>query len=387
MKRREQYREEVIRLRRYFHKYPELGLKEEKTSAYIRTYLEELGYEITPVFPTGLIAELPALKEKKRLAVLRAEMDALPINEQTGLPYASVHEGCMHACGHDGILAVALMLARIISEEGATFPVRVRFLFEPAEEIGEGAKRMLEAGALRDPRPDAFLMFHFAADASFGMAVHEGQASAMIGGFRIEVHGKSSHWSEARKGIDSIYGASLVMQAVHDLNESYQGSSKSLIGLGTVHGGEYPNIIADHVVLNGNIRACREEDFHRLYDLLEKRLREIEEETKTRIELNYVKEPVLAFANDEALTGIAEEEGKKVFGEHFRLEGEEELFLAGDNAFRYFQETRGLFTVFLAAVPGQEYPLHHPGFVMDEEILPYSLEVMYRILCRIGETQ
>ena len=96
----------------YFHQHPELALQEVETSAYIRKYLEKLGYEIIPIEPTGLIAELPSLKNREKLVVLRAEMDALPIQEQTNLPYASVNQGCMHACGHDMILAAALILAK-----------------------------------------------------------------------------------------------------------------------------------------------------------------------------------------------------------------------------------------------------------------------------------
>ena len=166
------YTEELIKLRHHFHQHPELALQEIETSAYIRRYLEKLGYEITSVEPTGLIAELPSLKDRGKLIVLRAEMDALPIQEQTGLPYASVNSGCMHACGHDMIIASALTLAKIVAEEQENFPVRLRFLFEPAEEIGEGARRMLQAGALENPKADAFLMFHYAADMPLGMAVH-----------------------------------------------------------------------------------------------------------------------------------------------------------------------------------------------------------------------
>ena len=114
---------------------------------------------------------------------------------------------------------------------------------------------MLAAGAL-DGEPDIFLMFHYAVDQSFGMAVHEGQASAMINGMEIRVHGKASHWCEAHKGIDSIYAASLVVKALHDLNEAYKGKGPCLIGIGTIHGGEYSNIITDLVTLRGNIRAA-----------------------------------------------------------------------------------------------------------------------------------
>lgn len=377
------YDNELIEIRRHFHRHPELGLQELETSAFIRGYLEKLGYRLRAVEPTGLIAEHPcqdtdAFAGRKKI-VLRAEMDALPIQEQTGLSYASEKAGVMHACGHDGILATALVLAKILAEEGEKFPVKVRFLFEPAEEIGEGAKRMLAADALNG-KPDAFLMFHYAVDEPFGMAVHEGQASAMINGMEIRVHGKSSHWCEASKGIDSIYAASFVVKAFHDLNENYKGKGPCLVGIGTIHGGEYSNIITDLVTMRGNIRAAYEEDYKALDQLVRKALKEIETLTGTRIEMEYPKPAVLPFANDRELTGIAQKAGEKIFGDRFILEGEEQLFLSGDNAYRYFLQTRGLFCVFLAGIPGKIYPLHHSKFQIDEKILPYSLEALYTIL-------
>lgn len=384
----DKYQQELVRLRRHFHKYPELALKEFKTSAFIREYLEGLGYEITLAAPTGLLAELPALKEKEKLVILRAEMDGLPIEEQTGLPYASVHDGCMHACGHDAILAAALVTAKIAAEEGEAFPVRVRFLFEPAEEIGEGAKRMLLAGALNKENgeyADGFLMFHYACDQTFGMAVHQGQASAMIAGMNIHIRGKSSHWCQAEKGRDSIYAAALAAAAVHDLSQGYQGKGHCLAGIGCIHGGEYPNIIADHVVLNGNIRACYEEDFQNLKKGLLTAFEEINSRTGCEITMEFPREPVLPFANDDSFTALAAEKGREIFGERFLLEGEDELFLSGDNAFRYFQKTRGLFVIFLAAVPGEPHPLHHPKFVLDEKILSYSVEALCEILGEIGK--
>ncbi len=382
------YTEELIELRHHFHQHPELALQEVETSAYIRRYLEKLGYEIKPVEPTGLIAELPCLRDREKMIVLRAEMDALPIQEQTGLSYASVNEGCMHACGHDFILASALILAKIVAEESEKFPVRIRFLFEPAEEIGEGAKRMLQAGALEDPKADAFLMFHYAADMTLGMAVHQGQASSMINSMQIHVHGKSSHWCEADKGIDAIYAAAQVVNAIHDLNENFgkqhPDAGKYIIGTGTIHGGEYTNIIADHVVLNGNIRAVHEETYMALEQELEKYLQKIEQKTGTQIRMEFPKDPVYAFANDDELVWTAKAVGEEIFGDKFVLEGEDELFLSGDNAYRYFKETRGLFSVFLAGIPGEEHPLHHPKFQLDERILPYSVEALYKIITELS---
>ena len=379
----ENFTQELIQLRRHFHQYPELALQEYETSAYVRRYLEKLGYTITEVPPTGLIAELPGLQNRAKMVVVRAEMDALPITEKTGLPYAA-DNGCMHACGHDCIIASALILAKIVAKEQEDFPVRVRFLFEPAEEIGEGARRMLQAGAMEEPRPDAFVMFHYASDLPFGMAVHRGQASSMINSMELHVRGKSSHWCEAQKGIDSIYGAAQVINAIHDLNESFgkqhPDAGKYIVGTGTIHGGEYTNIIADHVVSNGNIRAVHEETYMALEHELERNLQEIEKRTGTQIRMEFPKDPVYAFANDEELTETAKVVGAEVFGDKFVLEGEDELFLSGDNAYRYFRETRGLFTVFLAGIPGENHPLHHPKFQLDERILPYSVETLYKII-------
>ena len=372
------HEEELLALRRHFHMYPELALKEFETSAYIRAYMEGLGYELRAVEPTGLIAELPALKDKEKTIVLRAEMDALPIQEKTGLSYASRNDGCMHACGHDAILAVVLMVAKLAAEAGEKFPVCLRILFEPAEEIGEGAGRMLNSGALENA--DGFVMFHFAGDQEIGLAVHEGQASSMIGSVEIHVYGKSSHWCEAEKGVDAIYGASCVVDAIHKVNRDYRGKGKHLVGIGAVHGGEYANIIADHVVLKGNIRATREEDFYALKEILTERFREIEGQTGTKIEMIFPKEPVLAFANDSGFTKTAQKVGTAIFGDRFLLEGEEELFLSGDNAYRYFEKTRGIFLVFLAAMTGENHPLHHPQFQIDEEILPLSVETLYDMI-------
>ena len=377
-----QYEEEVIRLRRHFHQYPELALQEFQTSAFIQKYLEELGYQVRHVPPTGLIAEHPCMKNREKMVVLRAEMDALPVQELTGLAYASRNEGCMHACGHDGILAVALTLAKILSGQ-KDFPVAVRFLFEPAEEIGEGTVRMLDGGALdkdKGRKADGFLMFHYACDQPLGMAVHKGQASAMIGKMEILIKGKSSHWCQADKGIDSIYAAGLVVQKVHEISRDYVGKGPHVAGIGTIHGGEYPNIISDQVKLVGNIRACYREDFEQLKKALEQAFHKVEEVTGAQVCLSFPKDPVLPFANDPTLTAIAADTGRTIFGARFLLEGEDELFLTGDNAYQYYQQTKGLFCVFLAAVPGEEHPFHHPKFQIDERILLPSVQTLYEII-------
>lgn len=152
----EPYEKELIEIRRHLHRHPELGLQEFETSAFIRDYLEKLGYRLTKVEPTGWIAEHPcqetaAFADKKQV-VLRSEMDALPIQEQTGLPFASEREGVMHACGHDGIVATALILAKILAKEKEQFPVKVRFLLSLRKRLEKGRRECCLLGPLSRSR-------------------------------------------------------------------------------------------------------------------------------------------------------------------------------------------------------------------------------------------
>ena len=137
-------------------------------------------------------------------------------------------------------------------------------------------------------------------------------------------------------------------------------------------------------MLNGNIRAVHEETYMALEQELEKYLQKIEQKTGTQIRMEFPKDPVYAFANDDELVWTAKTVGEEIFGDKCVLEGEDELFLSGDNAYRYFKETRGLFSVFLAGIPGEEHPLHHPKFQLDERILPYSVEALYKIIMELS---
>ena len=132
--------------------------------------------------------------------------------------------------------------------------------------------------------------------------------------------------------------------------------------------------------MNGNIRAAYEEAYHALKKELEEKLVEIGQQTGTQITMDFPKEPVYPFANDDGLVDIACQVGNKIFGDRFILEGEDELFLSGDNAYRYFRETKGLFAIFLAGIPGKSHPLHHNQFQIDEAVLPCSVEALYEIV-------
>ena len=157
----------IMEVRRELHRFPELGFKEFKTAEIIKKELDRIGIPYdSGIAVTGIVGLIKGKKDGKTV-LLRADIDALPIDEESNCEFKSEIAGNMHACGHDFIIAAALILAKIVTEEQENFPVRIRFLFEPAEEIGEGAKRMLQAGALENPKADAFLMFHYAADMTY----------------------------------------------------------------------------------------------------------------------------------------------------------------------------------------------------------------------------
>lgn len=160
---------ELIALRRHLHARPELSLQERETARYIESYLLSLGLSPVRIGDHGITATVYARQPGCKTAAIRAEMDAIPVQEQLDVPWKSRNPGVMHACGHDAILASALMLAKLCSEHRDALKVNVKFLFQPAEENGKGTALMLDGGAMTDPKVDYFLMYHFVNDAPSGL--------------------------------------------------------------------------------------------------------------------------------------------------------------------------------------------------------------------------
>lgn len=369
--------EKVLEIRRHLHQNPEISMQEYETASYIEETLSVLGVQIEKIQGIGLIATLH-LGETGPVVAIRAEMDALPIKEETGLPFASANPGVMHACGHDAIVATAMGVLLHLSENREEFHGTYRFLFEPGEEVGQGAKFLIDAGALKNPEPDALLIFHFANDLKDGMEIQKGVSTAAVGGVTIEIRGKSCHFSERNKGVDAILAAGEVLRRIEHLQNTFDCGMPFVLGFGLIQGGKKANIMADEVTLQGSIRTFSDESFQRLYENLERELGEVEGKTGARITLQ-LNRKIPAFKNDKELVELGMKAGMRVFGEQAQLG--EKPFLVGDNASLYLQHTKGLRTVFFAGKENEaRFPIHHGKFDIEEQAMKKPILMILELL-------
>ena len=371
---------EVIKIRRYLHKYPEISEKEYNTCKYIRNYLNNIGIKNNVVGETGAVGTLIKDKDLPTVAI-RAEIDALPINEENTFEYKSKNNGVMHACGHDGITAVVLGLAKLLSENKDKLNCNVKFIFEPAEEVGKGAKKLIEEKVLENPKVDNMIIFHFANSDTIGMEIQKDISTATIGRVSINILGKSSHWGDAKEGIDAISISGKVLNIIDKMNNSLKDKGPFILGIGMINGGVKNNIMADSVRLEGTLRAVGDDKFNYLLDYLEEKMKILSEESGAKIEVN-LESKLPSVVNDYNLVQIGRKIGEDIFKERFVLG--EKVYLAGDNAAYYFQKTPGIRMVFFAKKENEiNYPLHNSKFDFNEDIFYYALSTIYQMILSI----
>ena len=249
----------LLEIRHQIHRNPELAFHEYKTSSLVRSELERMGipYEESPCSP-GIIAEIDSGKPGKFL-MLRADMDALPIQENTGLPYASENPGVMHACGHDVHTSNLLTVAEILNRTKDQWKGKVKLVFQPAEEHGGGGRQMIEAG-LMDEVPDACFALHVENGKKGKLAVSTGYLTAYSDGYTLTVHGKAAHSSTPEAGTDAIYIAAAIVTALHGMvSRDMSPMEHSTLNIGVIHGGSAANIIADKVEMSLMMRNLSKE--------------------------------------------------------------------------------------------------------------------------------
>ena len=371
---------EVIKIRRYLHKYPEISEKEYNTCKYIRNYLNNIGINNKVIGKTGAVGTLIKDKDLPTVAI-RAEIDALPINEENTFEYKSKNNGVMHACGHDGITAVVLGLAKLLSENKDKLSCNVKFIFEPAEEVGKGAKKLIEEKVLEDPKVDNMIIFHFANSDTIGMEIQKHISTATIGRVSINILGKSSHWGDAKEGIDAISISGKVLNIIDKMNNSLKDKGPFILGIGMINGGVKNNIMADSVRLEGTLRAVGDDKFNYLLNYLKEKMKILSEESGAKIEVN-LESKLPSVVNDYNLVQIGRKIGEDIFKERFVLG--EKVYLAGDNAAYYFQKTPGIRMVFFAKKENEiNYPLHNSKFDFNEDIFYYALSTIYQMVLSI----
>ena len=371
---------EVIKIRRYLHKYPEISEKEYNTCKYIRNYLNNIGINNKVIGKTGAVGTLIKDEDFPTVAI-RAEIDALPINEENTFEYKSKNNGVMHACSHDGITAVVLGLAKLLSENKDKLNCNVKFIFEPAEEVGKGAKKLIEEKVLENPKVDNMIIFHFANSDTIGMEIQKDISTATIGRVSINILGKSSHWGDAKEGIDAISISGKVLNIIDKMNNSLKDKGPFILGIGMINGGVKNNIMADSVRLEGTLRAVGDDKFNYLLDYLEEKMKILSEESGAKIEVN-LESKLPSVVNDYNLVQIGRKIGEDIFKERFVLG--EKVYLAGDNAAYYFQKTPGIRMVFFAKKENEiNYPLHNSKFDFNEDIFYYALSTIYQMVLSI----
>lgn len=359
----------LTRYRRDLHRIPETDFDLPETCAYVRAVLEHYPCEVFEPCPSALCAFFDAGQE--RTAAFRADMDALPVEEHTGSPYVSAHPGKMHACGHDGHMAMVLALAEIVSRNLDRLPRNVLLVFQPAEETTGGAALICESGVFERYRCDRIFGFHLWPDLPAGMvASRPGPLLARSSEVTVEIEGKSSHIAKSEEGRDALLAAArFVCGTDRLLRDELTPGGPCLLKFGKLDSGTVRNAISGHSVLLGSLRVYSEKMFQAAKGGMETLAARIGEETGCafHIHLSDGYPPVL---NDDGLF-------REVKASLPSLVGLERPLLIAED-FSFYQER--LPGLFLLLGTGTGIPLHADTFNFDEKILLTGLEAYEKLL-------
>ena len=370
----------LVDTRRDFHRHPEVALKEFRTTAKIREILDDLGARFQELsgLQTGAVALLEGRPGARTLA-LRADIDALPITELNDVPYKSVHEGVMHACGHDCHAAVMLGVAKYVVESGLLKEIsgRLKFIFQPAEEIVAGARRMIDAGALDNPSVDRILALHMNNDLPAGqVGLYKGVSHAHTDSFQLLIQGKGVHGAYPHDGIDPIVaGAHFVSALQTVVGRNVDPLESAVVSVGQFTAGTAPNVIPEHAVLKGTVRTFRNE----VRGLIMQRLQEMAESLQTsfRVKVDYRFIPgVASTVNDPAVAADLFAAAVKVLGhDNVRYLAPK---MGGEDFGLFTQTVPGAFMRLGSAneARGITHKGHSPHFDVDERSLPIGVEII-----------
>lgn len=371
---------ELIVLRRDFHMYPELGYEEHRTSQIVYDYLKRLGLEVKRVTKTGVVGLLKGGCLGKTV-MLRADMDAIPQYEKTGLAYSSKNEGVMHACGHDGHTAMLMIAAKILSKYKDKIKGNIKFVFQPNEEEA-GALNMINEGVLEDPKVDAAFGIHLWTPLKSGeIGLAEGPVMAALEEFELEVYGKAGHTGSPHTAIDPILAATNIIQSLQLIQtREIDPLSPIAIMIGNISGGTGRNIIAEKVSIGGTIRFLfkdEEAEKKALLEKIERVIKGICDASNVTYKLKYIpSNPSLQ--NNAALVNYVRNASIKTFGVDNNFV--ECRNMAGEDFAEFSQRVPSMF-YFIGngnETKKTNYPHHHPMFNLDEDTLKYGVEMHIR---------
>ncbi|MBJ7899822.1 MAG: amidohydrolase [Cyanobacteria bacterium RI_101] len=359
----------LIEIRRHLHAHPELSGQEYQTAAYVAGVLSSCGLRVREsVGKTGVLADLDGQNDKSGLLAIRTDMDALPITEKAPLDFASRHPGVMHACGHDIHTTLGLGTAMVLSQLPQPPAGKIRFLFQPAEEIAQGASWMIQDGVMGDV--GAVLGVHvFPSIPAETVGIRYGALTAAADDLEIFIQGESGHGARPHEAVDAIWIAAQVITALQQAISRTQNPLRPLVlTIGQISGGRAPNVIADQARLAGTVRSLHPETHARLPQWIEGIVAHICGAYGAQYEINY-RRGVPSVQNDPRLTKLLEEVSREAWGNE-RVEIIPEPSLGAEDFALYLQHAPGaMFRLGVGFQDRTNPPLHHPQFEADERAI------------------
>ncbi len=364
----------VVSLRRYLHTHPELSKSEFNTAKTIESELDKIGVSHKRVGETGVFAEINGEKQGNRVIALRADIDALPIQEENNCDYKSVNPGVMHACGHDAHAASLIGVARLLTKLKKEWGGSVRLCFQQAEEVGYGGRMFVKEGCLEGA--DRTFGFHTSPSYPTGVILaQEGPINASVDWFRITVHGKSAHITKPTLGVDSLLVASKIVEALHKfVPKSEELKDRFLIGIGKLEAGTTYNIIAEKAVMEGTVRAFDEVVRKQIKELIELTANSIASTFKATVSYEW-RDNTSVLSNDSKATKEAQKVARELFGEDKVVTDSIPPF-TGDDMADFINAVPGTY-LFIGShneqIPQTGVAQHNCNFDIDEDVLNTSV--------------
>ena len=376
--------DEVIELRRHFHRHPEVSFSEHETSRQLADRLRQLGLEIKPCpTETGVVALLDTGKPGKTV-MLRADIDGLPIHEESGVDFASRIDGRMHACGHDAHMAIMVGVARTLVDRIWDVSGRFLFVFQPAEEIVSGAKAMIAKGLLDDHHPDSVIGLHVTSFMESGTVVSKpGLMWAGSDAYEISVTGPGGHGGMMGRRGNVLAAQAFFVERLHTVVEGLeQDGVQCHTTVGDIRSDGAWNIVPRGVVVKGSLRtfnaSLREQALGRLHDLL--RETDSEFEVSSKLDLVHGTVPLM---NEPNVTRTVLDVGRSLIGDRASILGRP--LTVSDDFAEFLTRIPGCYFMLGAMPKGEPPPAHHsPGFRIDEEALPIGVKVLAGAASRLA---
>ncbi|KAB2336302.1 amidohydrolase [Cytobacillus depressus] len=368
------YSDELITLRRKLHSEPELSWEEENTTAFVCEYLDSLGISNRRTEPTGVIAEIRGAESGKTVA-LRGDMDALSVEQlKKYLPYASKFKGKMHACGHDAHTAMLLIAAKALSEVKDELPGNVRLLFQPAEEVCQGAKAMIEQGAIQDV-DNVFGIHIWSQMPTQKVSCTPGPSFASTDIFKVHFKGKGGHGAIPQDCIDAaIVASSFVMNVQTVVSRTIDPQSPAVITVGKMNVGTRFNVIAENAFIEGTVRCFDKDIQDHIEECIVRYAQNVANMYSATVEVEYIRgtPPVI---NEEESAKLVQKVAAEAFGEEVLYT--EKPTMAGEDFSFFLDETLGSFAFVGCGNRDKDtdWSHHHGNFDIDEDALSIGAEL------------